>query len=474
MQVSGAYDLIVIGDQLSGLFLAAGAAQAGYCVLVLEESSVPTVAYEAPSGRLLGDYLAEPFLGLHDGAPMDTFLKSLGLYQNLDDLFPSHEPPLQVVGKNLRLDFSYDPAALDANLATELAGRPGLLAGLRRLLPGLVVEKGSFGQAVAAAGLPVEEERWGWLQAALYGAVADPGLAYPDYKEVLSLAARGVRFPLGGRSAIRERLQARVKVYGGTIKRATRVDEIVFEKGKLAGVLLSSYEGFVRAPLVAGALGARTFLHLVPEEYRPSSLTSAIARVNPRFWRLSFTLLVPEASLPEGMGSHVALFGEEPGDEFLQLQLFPKNAYGGIPAGHRALVVRSLVPFTPDTLGEVPVGRALKRAFRRLGAVIPFLNERPFLLAPDPEKLGGDPAYNRYFRFKDLDFIPPSYLAFESTLEGGKESRYLDWSRFGLPGLALCSRDIYPLLGGTGEVLAAMELVSLLKRKREDKKGRRA
>jgi hypothetical protein len=472
VQVSGAYDLIVIGDQLSGLFLAAGAAQAGLRVLVLEESSVPTVAYEAPSGRLLGDYLAEPFIGLHDGAAVDTFLKSLGLYQNIDDLFPKHEPPLQVVGRGMRLDFSYDPLVLDANLTAEFARRPGLLAGLRRLLPGLVVEKGSFARAVAAVGLPVEEERWGWLQAALYGAVADPQLSYVHYKEVLGLAARSVRFPLGGRSALRERLQARVKVYGGTIKRATRVDEIVFEQGKLAGVLLSSYEGFVRAPLVAGALGARTFFHLVPEEYRPASLKTAVARVHPRFWRLSFTLLVPEASLPEGMGSHVALFGEEPGDEFLQLQLFPKNAYGGTPAGHRALVVRALLPFEPETLGEAAVSRALKRAFRRLREVLPFLHERPFLMAPDAEKLGADPAYNRYFRFKDLDFIPPSYLAFESLMgDEQKESRYLDWSRFGLPGLALCSRDIYPLFGGTGEILAAMELLSLLKRKREGKRA---
>ena len=48
MKVGDSFDLIVIGDQLSGLFLAAGAAQQGMRVLVLEESNFPTVLYEAP------------------------------------------------------------------------------------------------------------------------------------------------------------------------------------------------------------------------------------------------------------------------------------------------------------------------------------------------------------------------------------------------------------------------------------------
>ncbi|RZA07823.1 MAG: hypothetical protein EOP11_06640 [Proteobacteria bacterium] len=468
MQVSGAYDLIVIGDQLSGLFLAAGAAQMGLRVLVLEESSVATVSFEAPSGRLLGDFLAEPFIGLQDGSAPDTFLKSLGLYQAIDDLFPKHEPALQVVGRRMRLDFSYDPAELNKNLAKEFSREPARLRGLQRLLPGLSPEKSSFAGAVEEAGLEVNEERWGWLQSALYGSIADPALSYSAYKEILSLAARSVRYPLGGRSALRERLQARVKVYGGTIKRATRVDEIVFEKGKLAGVLLSSFEGFVRAPLVAGALGARTFFHLVPEEYRPAALRNAVAHVHPRFWRLSFTLLVPDASIPEGMGSHVALFGEEAGDQPLQLQVFPKAAYAGIPPGHQAIVVRALVPFEPETLGELAVSRALKRAMGRLKEVMPYLAEREFLIAPDPARIATDAAYNRYFRFKDLDFIPPSYLAFDAVMaEELGQNRYLDWSRFGLPGLALCSRDIYPLFGGTGEIMVAMDLLAILKKRRE-------
>lgn len=471
MQVSGNYDLVVIGDQLSGLFLAAGAAEMGFKVLVLEQRSVPSVSFEAPSGRFLGDFLAEPFLGLEPGSPFDAFLRGLGLYQNIDDLFPFHQPALQIVsekkGAKHRLTMHYEEKALAAAVDRDFP--PADREGYRRLLSGAVMEKGSFGAAVEAAGLPVEAEEFGWMQSVIYGALADPKLRYASYKEILSMARKGVRYPLGGRSALKERLQARVQVFGGTIKRATKVEEIVFERGRLAGVLLSSYEGFVRSPLVVGAMGARTLLQMVPEKFRPSGLQNALKKVQPRFWRLSFTMLVPEASIPEGMGSHLVLRGEG-NDQMLQLQIFPKDSYGGIPAGHRAVVGRVLVPFVPESLGEKAVGRELKRALRRVESVIPFLNERPFVMSPDPEKLGTDPAYLRYFKFKDLDFIPPSYLVFDQALEEGPTAtRYLDWSRFGLKGLALCSRDIHPLLGGTGEIMVAMDLLDILKKHRERK-----
>jgi hypothetical protein len=201
----------------------------------------------------------------------------------------------------------------------------------------------------------------------------------------------------------------------------------------------------------------------VPEKFRHSSLAEAVKRIQPRFWRFSFTMLVPEDSLPEGMGSHLVIAPEE-GAEFLQLQVFPKDVYGGIPARHRALVVRTLVPFEPATLSETYVGRHMKRTLARVRKVMPFCRET--FISPDPDRLGEDPAFDRYYRFKSLDHIPPVYLAYESGLSPGLDQReFLDWSRFGLPGLAICSRDVLPLLGTTGEMAAAMDLLAILGKK---------
>jgi hypothetical protein len=255
-----------------------------------------------------------------------------------------------------------------------------------------------------------------------------------------------------------------MRIFGGGFKRATRAEEIIFEKGRLAGVLLSSYEGFVRSRMVVGAMKARHFLDLVPEGFRAQRLSAAITRIQAGHWRLSFTLVLPETQIPEGMGSHLVRMDE--GEEPLQLQLFSKDVYGGIPARHKALVVRVMVPYEPGSLSEHVVARELKRAFARVRKVIPFIGQA--VVVPDPDHLGADPVFRRYYKVPDLDFIPPSFLAYESELSPALDQReFADWSRFGLPGLGLCSRDIYPLFGTTGEVFAAMDTLALLRRWKE-------
>lgn len=469
MQVKGTYDLIVVGDQLSGLFLAAGAAQAGKHVLVLEGNSTPTQLYEVPSGRLMGDMVVEPVIGLQEGSKVDAFLKSLGLYQDLNDLFPRHDPALQVVADRLRLDFEYELGKLREAARREFKLPPAQLEEFCRALAGQTVSKKSFSEVIAGIPLPVQWENFGWLQTMLFGAMAPTELPYQAYKEVIDLAAKGIRFPIGGRSALKERLLGRILVFGGSVKKSTWVEEIVFEKGHLTGVLLSSYEGFVRSPVVVGAMGAKTFYELVPKEIRPKRLGEAVERIRPRHWRLSFSLLVPEGLIPEGMGTHVAAVdfnGPLECERFLQLNTFGKEVYGGIPAGHKALVVRVLVPYEEASLEPRYVERLMKRALKRLGELMPFLKSEELAVFPDPTKLAQDPVYQKFYKFRSLEFIPPALLAYESTLTAGYDNReFLDWKSHGLEGLLLCSRDIRPLLGFTGEVFTAMDLLAALRKK---------
>lgn len=474
MKLDEAYDLIVIGDQLSGLFLAAGAAQQGMKVLVLEESNFPTVLYEAPSGRLLGDFIAEPALGLYDGSKADLFLKSLGLYQELGQLFPLHEPPVQLVSKGFRLDFSYNEAALGAAIKREVQLSEEQGAQLTRLLSGKIVSKKKFSDLVIDIGLPVGFEALGDIQAALYGSLTPPGLSYTDYKEIVDNCARGVRFPAGGRGAIKERLLSRLQLFGGSLRRASYVEEVVFERKKLAGVLLSSYEGFVRSNRVVGAMAAGTFARLIPEHMRPRGLNDLVAKVRPHTWKLGFTLLVPETAIPEGMGSHLAIFDpdrELESEGFLQLQVFPKDVYGGIPPRHRVILGRLLMPFEESSIQPRQISNQLKRALAKVETLMPFLREQSFAFFPNPDALEADPVYQRYYKFKSIDHIPGSLLNYERPFgDAHMPSATLDWSGFGLQGLALCSRDIRPLHGLLGEVLSAMDLLAIWKGEKSPKR----
>lgn len=474
MQVKNQYDLIVVGDQLSGLLLAAGAAQSGKRVLVLEGSPSSTVLYEVPSGKFLGDLVAEPVLGLHEGSKADNFLKNVGLYQSLSDIFPLHENPLQVLHSNYRLDFSYELEALKENAKREWDMPAEIQDKFCRLLTGNIVSKKDISQLVSEIPLGVEWEPLCFLQSALFGAASPESFPYHAYKELVKLASHGVRFSLGGRSAIKERLLSRVLIYGGSVKRGTWVEEIVFEKKRLAGVLLSSYEGFVRSPMVIGAMGANTFLSLIPNDLKQKNLVNRFAKIHPKFWRLSFTILVPEDLIPEGMGSHLAYVPENRSlseDNFLQVQTFAKEVYGGIPIAHKALVVRVLVPHEEESLQPKAISRILKRSMQNLEKIIPFIAGKNLSISPDPNNLEQDSVYQKYFHFKSLEHIPPSLLVYDSSLSVDFDNReYMDWSKYGLDGLAICSRDIRPLLGLTGEVFSAMDLLQIIQSKESRRK----
>jgi len=467
MKVDEAFDLIVIGDQLSGLFLAAGAAQQGMKVLVLEESNFPTVLFEAPSGRLLADFIAEPVIGLQHGSKVDTFLQSLGLYQELDLLFPLHEPPVQLVSNGFRLDFSYKEATFAEVVKREIQLPTEKNAALAQLLAGGVASKKSFAELVAEQELPVAFEALGDIQAALYGSMLPFHLEYADYQEIIGKAHQSVRYPVGGRGAIKERLLSRLQLFGGSLRRASHVEEIVFERRRLSGVLLSSYEGFVRSHRVVGAMAAGSFARLLPENMRARRLNDLVSKVRPRAWKLGFTLLVPEGLIPEGMGSHVALFDPDIGFEgegFLQLQIFPKDVYGGIPAKHRVILGRMLVPFEESSISTRSISTHLKRALARIKQLMPFLDEQSIAFFPDPHNLEKDPVFQRYYKFKSIDHIPGSLLSYEQGFGDAHDpAKNLDWSSFDLEGVALCSRDIRPLHGLIGEVLSAIDLLAIWK-----------
>ena len=324
MRVRSEYDLIVVGDQLAGFFLAAGAAQAGFEVLVIEGTVVPTALYELPSGRFLTDLICEPLLGLSAASKEDEFLKSLGLYSELGELFPTFSPPLQVITPKWRVDYSYDAKDLEREFARELGINVNSLV---KLISAQAVSKKHFVDVAADLKLPVEWEKLGALQLALYGSAEPAEIPYSAYKKVVDLAKRGgVRYAIGGRSALKERLSSRIQVYNGTIKRNAWVEEIVFEHNRLTGVLLSTYEGFVKSPIIVGSMKAKTFLDLVPTAIRPKRLVDSVSDIEAKYWRMSFNVVIPQEAIPEGLAEHFAYFTPDADlqeDYFFQAQLLP-------------------------------------------------------------------------------------------------------------------------------------------------------
>lgn len=461
MQVQSSYDLIVIGDQISGFFTAAAAAQEGWRVLLIEGHSVPSANYEIPSGRFLGELHPEVILGLQEGSPVNRFFKKLGLYDTSDSFFERYVPGLQFVSKKHRLELGAINENLNSDLIREIGLEPSAANGLAKYLQGKAVTTESFAAGIERMQLPVYWEKLAKMSLATFGSIFPKDISYPKYKELIDATAMGTYFPKGGRSALKEHLISKIQVFGGMVKRGTWVEELVFEGKKLSGVVLSSFEGFVRAPMIVGAMGADTLMNLVPEKFRSAGLKKMVGSIEPNFWQFSFCLTVPELMVPKGMGPHFMFLDDlELQDEssHLQVQIFGKEVFRGIPPGHLAMNVRTLIPFQESARSPANLRRIILQSADRLQSVMPFLDLNQVLFSPNPNDIEKDPILKSCYSFPSLLHIPPLMTVYATP----ESLQHLDWTKFGLPGIALCSRDLYPHLGSTGEVIASMDALSLL------------
>ena len=463
MRVGDHYDLIIIGNQLSGYFLATAAAQRGHRVLVIEEQAYRSVLFERPSGTFLTDLHWEPWIGLKDGTEEDQFLRDIGLYQNVDELLPQFSPAVQMISDQGRVDFSYPFHRMREEWVREY---PKSAEQLHRLGSRLHADHTSTGRKLASLveqiGLEPHWTQVGDIQAALYGAVSPEHISLGLVKSFLEYAEAGVRYPLGGRDAAKEILRARLKWHGGRVKTDARVEEIILERGKLAGVLLSSFEGFVRCDRLAGNMSGSVFLHLLPEEYRPETLQRRVEAMRARYWRLNFTLKLPESAVPEGMAKHVCYHNldRELGEgQFLQVFALPRSCYSGIEPGCQVLLVRCLLPTEPRALRPEYISVTIKRCLKQLQSFIPFVDEK-ISVVPNPDNIQADPIFQEHYQFDSFEDIPHDLLVYAETWDSMcRKAIPWNWSRYGLSNISLCSRDVLPALGVLGEIQTARRVL---------------
>lgn len=466
MQVNESYDLIVIGNQLSGYFLATAAAQRGKNVLLIESKSRESVVFERPSGHFLADMFWEPVIGLCGGSAVDQFLRGLGVYQNLDDIFREFKPAVQLVSPESRVDFQYKLGAMNEEWEREFPKEaPGLKELGDRLSPGKGIA-GDFQRLVEQVGLESQWVQLGDIQPPLYGSASPENVSLELMSYYVKNCANSVRYTVGGKDALKEILTSRLKWYGGKVKRDARVEEIIFERGKLAGALLSSFEGFVRSKMVVGNMHAAGFLGLVPERFRTEALKREVNALRSRYWRLNFTVKVPEQLVPEGMGNHVCyheLDSTLDEGQFLQLFVLPQGAYSGVRAGEKVLLLRALLPLEAKTIRPDFLAVTIRRCLKRLENFIPFLDDKERVVIPNPDALANDWVYRSHFNFSRVEDIPTDLLVYGSTFDPKcMEGVTANWGRFGLKGLALCSRDVAPAHGVLGEIETAMRLLDEL------------
>lgn len=395
---TNSYDLIVVGDDLSGLIAATLCARRGLRTVVLGEEARPAV-YTIGGHRLPIDPIHVPGRGTGAAARV---IRELGLDHDLKRKFRDAPVDVQLVGPDVRLDLVADPAAQRRELDREWPGVAAAVAGLWEdgselarasdelldgpdAFPGIgFFERRDVSKQTAR--LADRAAAW-WARASdlppVVAAMTRLPAAAGDLTGTpspLAIARALHRWRQGAPqlrsdgTGLRELLLEKLRAAGGELRIAA-VAELVPGWNKIAAVKLASGEDLGTRQVLA-AMPIHRLLRLMPTK-PPRRLVDLSSTVEVLGARYVLHLIVDSAGLPEGMAPTV-LFVDDAGAASAGLELSISTAEPD-DHGRCAITVTAALPATaaPDSspgIGAHPAAAALRTAIlNRLEQVMPFI-----------------------------------------------------------------------------------------------------
>ncbi len=207
-----------------------------------------------------------------------------------------------------------------------------------------------FEQLVARHGLSEEAKA---VVLALVGYVSDgrESLTCADMVPLFGYYFHGGYFPVGGSQRLADALVAAIERRGGTVRLKTRVDEILVEGGRAAGVRLASGETIRARAVVSNADFKRTFSELLEPTRLPSEFRRRVAAAAPA--PSAFMVHLGVDVVPDGRPViHVH------GPDGVGIEVLSKIDPSAAPAGHATVSLIRLITneearaWFPDAPGE--------------------------------------------------------------------------------------------------------------------------
>jgi len=410
---SSFFEIVVVGNDLSGLVLAATAAKRGYRVLVVGQG-------QKPDGYDYRGYAFHRrphlFYGLAASPAAEAVLVELGLNIELRNRLQPVVPRYQFVTPTHRVDFDTDPTVLTRELEREF---PGQVTAIERYLRTVAADNAAL-QAVFELGPPVppeglrERRRY---RRALVGVehlvgrtpidggdpLAElpprhparallagplPFVGPPDLRAMPYLpwlraavhAAQGFHLLEGGLDRLKALFLEKVTAHCGAHRPDAVVEELHVVRGKVRGVVLRRGGEEVGCKLAVCNGDPKRFFGLVPREHQKERYHHALRSLQPSHVLATLNLAVDGDVVVEGM-CPVVFWVPDPAaplddENLLVVTSDPRVLEGPDGRPYRSVTASCRVAlrgFSP----RAEYGRAVEaRLLDRVARLVPFLRER--------------------------------------------------------------------------------------------------
>ncbi|MEO5970524.1 MAG: hypothetical protein ABIQ95_11405 [Bdellovibrionia bacterium] len=272
---------------------------------------------------------------------------------------------------------------------------------------------------------------------------------------ILSLSRTGASFR-GGMTAYRKFLLTLARRLGVHVAAEIDCRRIFVEEGRFAGVQITGRGNMVSTR--GGILGCS-----FDKAYNRVTFTGRIwfhkkkKSPVPIGWRFTLSIMIQrDIVMPKMLPRAV---WQEKDAPILEIELTNPSDYGAHDPNYQILHLRTLMPFSMESLKldyqKIVAGRMVRQAME----IIPFLETVILHIYPDfrnrvdKSELQNGNELETLYGFRTLQEIPDNLLVFAGKGLG---------SNTGIEGLFIASEESYPELGSFGPAVAATESVAWL------------
>lgn len=277
--------------------------------------------------------------------------------------------------------------------------------------------------------------------------ISSEGIKGLELTHALALAGAGSSFS-GGMSKYRSSLMAMAESIGVQVVMDSPCLRIFVENGALIGIQIA---GMGKMLGIKGAITGCA-LEQIKENIHTSGrkpldqILRATAR--PQHWKFTFSLAVHAEAIPPGFPKRT-IWSEE-GAPPIEIEIADPVHYGMGETGEKLIFVRTLFPFTRESI-EVEYQRLMSaRMFRQVSEILPFLEYHIVRVFPDfrEDSVEGRKGFTETYGFTSPDMIPDNLRCYEGQGAGFAS---------GIQKLYVASGESFPVFGSFGPVVAAIE-----------------